>query len=101
MTAGGPGGHPSAAGPSSPAPPGDPAPREVPPGVEVRERAGCRTTLQVLPSGVVRVTAPPGTDVPDGAPVVSVADDGAGAPVGAVVAGDEHDVVAPAQPKPE
>ena len=36
----------------------------VPPDVEVRERSGCRPTLQVLPSGVVRVTAPPGTDVP-------------------------------------
>jgi predicted metal-dependent hydrolase len=29
----------------------------------VRERAGCRPTIQVLPSGVVRVTAPPGTNI--------------------------------------
>jgi predicted metal-dependent hydrolase len=30
----------------------------------VRERAGSRPTIQVLPSGVIRVTAPPGTHIP-------------------------------------
>ncbi|MDD1667239.1 MAG: M48 family metallopeptidase [Methanomicrobiales archaeon] len=30
----------------------------------MRERAGSRSTIQVLPSGVVRVTAPPGTHIP-------------------------------------
>jgi predicted metal-dependent hydrolase len=64
VTAGGRGDIPPAAMPSSPAPTGDPAPRDGDPRVEVRERAGCRPTIQVLPSGVVRVTAPPGTDIP-------------------------------------
>lgn len=50
--------------PSSPPSPGDPAPREGLPHVEVRERAGCRPTIQVLPSGTIRVTAPPGTHIP-------------------------------------
>jgi predicted metal-dependent hydrolase len=50
--------------PSSPPSPGDPAPPDGEPAVEVRERAGSRTTIQVLPSGVVRVTAPPGTNIP-------------------------------------
>jgi predicted metal-dependent hydrolase len=44
--------------------PGDPWSRDGQPGIEVKERAGCRPTIQVLPSGVVRVTAPPGTDIP-------------------------------------
>jgi len=50
--------------PSSPPSPGEPGPRDGLPGVEVRERAGCRPTIQVLPSGIIRVTAPPGTAVP-------------------------------------
>ncbi len=40
-----------------------PLPGREPP-VEVRVRAGSRATIQVLPSGVVRVTAPPGTHIP-------------------------------------
>ncbi len=34
------------------------------PGIEVRSREGCRPTIRVLPSGVVQVTAPPGTHIP-------------------------------------
>ena len=50
--------------PSSPPSPGEPGQGDCPPGLEVREREGCRTTIQVLPSGVVRVTVPPGTPIP-------------------------------------
>jgi predicted metal-dependent hydrolase len=49
--------------PSSPPSPGEPARRDGP-HVEVRERTGCRPTIQVLPSGIIRVTAPPGTHIP-------------------------------------
>jgi predicted metal-dependent hydrolase len=49
--------------PSSPPSPGDPASPESGAGLEVREREVRRPTIQVLPSGKVRVTVPPGTPV--------------------------------------
>ncbi|MDD1661323.1 MAG: M48 family metallopeptidase [Methanomicrobiales archaeon] len=49
--------------PSSPPSPGDPASPGGEAGPEVRERKVRRTTIQVLPSGKVRITAPPGTPV--------------------------------------
>ena len=50
--------------PSSPPSPGDPVPPGTGDDIEVRERDVRRATIQVLPSGRVRVTAPPGTHVP-------------------------------------
>ena len=50
--------------PSSPPSPGDPALREGGAGLEVREREVRNATIRVLPSGRVRVTAPPGTHIP-------------------------------------
>ncbi|HUK38291.1 MAG TPA: SprT family zinc-dependent metalloprotease [Methanomicrobiales archaeon] len=50
--------------PSSPPSPGEPAPPDEGACPEVREREVRRATIQVLPSGRVRVTAPPGTHVP-------------------------------------
>lgn len=50
--------------PLPPSPAGKPPRPGGDPPVEVRERAGSRPTIQVLPSGVVRVTAPPGTHIP-------------------------------------
>jgi hypothetical protein len=47
--------------PSSPPSPGDPASPEGAAGLEVREREVRHPTIQVLPSGKVRVTVPPGT----------------------------------------
>ncbi len=49
--------------PSSPPSPGDPAFPESGAGLEVREREVRHPTIQVLPSGRVRVTVPPGTPV--------------------------------------
>ena len=49
--------------PSSPPSPGDPALPEGGAGLEVREREVRHPTIQVLPSGRVRVTVPPGTPV--------------------------------------
>ena len=49
--------------PSSPLSPGDPASPEEGAGLEVREREVRHPTIQVLPSGKVRVTVPPGTPV--------------------------------------
>jgi predicted metal-dependent hydrolase len=50
--------------PLSRSPAGEPPLPAGDPPVEVRERAGSRATIQVLPSGVIRVTAPPGTHIP-------------------------------------
>jgi predicted metal-dependent hydrolase len=50
--------------PSSPPSPGDPAFPEGGAGLEVREKEVRHPTIQVLPSGRVRVTAPPGTHIP-------------------------------------
>jgi predicted metal-dependent hydrolase len=47
--------------PSSPPSPGDPSSPEGGAGLEVREREVRHPTIQVLPSGKVRVTVPPGT----------------------------------------
>jgi hypothetical protein len=49
--------------PSLPPSPGDPASPEGGAGLEVREREVRHPTIQVLPSGKVRVTVPPGTPV--------------------------------------
>jgi len=49
--------------PSLPPSPGDPALPEGGAGLEVREREVRHPTIQVLPSGRVRVTVPPGTPV--------------------------------------
>jgi predicted metal-dependent hydrolase len=50
--------------PSSPPSPGEPSSRRGGPDLEVREAEVLHPTIQVLPSGVVRVTAPPGTHIP-------------------------------------
>jgi len=48
--------------PSSPPSPGEPSAGDDP-GLEVRESPVLHPTIQVLPSGAVRITAPPGTPV--------------------------------------
>jgi predicted metal-dependent hydrolase len=50
--------------PSSPPSPGEPSSRRGDRDLEVREAEVLHPTIQVLPSGVVRVTAPPGTHIP-------------------------------------